>query len=106
MMPAQDRLAADLAKLQYGSYRFQVVHNVDALPRFESSAAFDALTRQVSSPVLWSPSVEWLIAHGVDTFVEVGPGKVLTGLVKQINRDVRTFNISDTQSLRSTLETI
>lgn len=106
MMPAQERLAADLSKLPYGSYRFQVVHNVDAEPRFDSDAVLDALTRQVSSPVLWAKSVERLISHGVDTFVEVGPGKVLSGLVKQINRDVRTFNVSDCESLRNTLDTI
>src|SRR6476469_3122399 len=85
MMPAQERLAADLAKLAYGSYQFQVVHNVDAEPRFDSSGVFDALTRQVSSPVRWFQSVECLISHGVDSFVEIGPGKVLSGLVRQIN---------------------
>jgi len=106
MMPAQERLANDLAKLPYGSYRFQIVHNVDAEPRFDNSAVFDALTRQVSCPVRWLQSVETLIKHGVDTFVEVGPGKVLCGLVRQINRDVSTFNVSDAESLRSTLESI
>jgi [acyl-carrier-protein] S-malonyltransferase len=106
MMPAQERLSADLAKLPYGSYQFQVVHNVDAEPRFDSDAVLDALTRQVSSPVLWSNSVENLISHGVDTFVEIGPGKVLSGLVRQIDRDARTMNISDAESLRSTLESI
>ena len=106
MMPAQERLAADLAKLQYGSYRFQVVHNVDAEPRFDSGAVLDALTRQVSSPVLWSKSIGCLRSHGVETFVEIGPGKVLSGLVKQIDRDARTLNVSDAESLRSTLETI
>jgi len=106
MMPAQERLANDLAKLLYGSYRFQVVHNVDAEPRFDSSSVLDALTRQVSSPVRWFQSVETLIKHGVDTFVEIGPGKILSGLVRQINRDVRSFNVSDAESLRSTLESI
>ena len=106
MMPAQERLASDLARLQYGSYRFQVVHNVDAEPRFDNSAVFDALTRQVSSPVLWSQSIETLIRHGVEAFVEVGPGKVLGGLVRQIDRNVRTFNVSDAESLRSTIESI
>jgi len=106
MMPAQERLANDLAKLPYGSYRFQIVHNVDAEPRFDNSAVFDALTRQVSCPVRWLQSVETLIKHGVDTFVEIGPGKVLCGLVRQINRDVSTFNVSDAESLRSTLESI
>jgi [acyl-carrier-protein] S-malonyltransferase len=106
MMPAQERLANDLAKLAYGSYRFQVVHNIDAEPRFDSSAVLDALTRQVSSPVRWLRSIETLLKKGVDTFVEVGPGKVLSGLVRQINRDVRTFNVSDAESLRNTLESI
>jgi len=106
MMPAQERLGADLAKLPYGSYRFQVVHNVDAEPRFDNSAVLDALTRQVTAPVLWLQSIENLIGHGVDTFVEIGPGRVLSGLVRQINRDVRCYNVSDTASLRSTLESI
>lgn len=106
MMPAQERLAIDLAKLHYGSYRFQVVHNVDAQPRFDSDAVLDALTRQVSSPVLWSDTIECLSSHGVETFIEIGPGKVLSGLVKQINREVRILNVSDTESLRSTLEFI
>ena len=106
MMPAQERLAVDLAKLPYGSYRFQVVHNVDAEPRFDNSAVLDALTRQVTAPVRWLQSIENLIRHGVDKFVELGPGKVLSGLVRQINRDVKCYNVSDTESLRSTLESI
>jgi len=96
----------DLARLSYGSYRFQVVHNVDAEPRSESSSVMDALTQQVSSPVRWLQSVENLISHGVDTFIEIGPGKILGGLVKQINRDVRIFNVNDSESLRNTLDTI
>jgi [acyl-carrier-protein] S-malonyltransferase len=106
MMPAQERLSADLAKLTYGSYGFQVIHNVDASPRIDSSSVFDALTRQVSSPVLWADSIKYLMSHGVDTFIEIGPGKVLSGLVKQIDREVRCLNVSNTESLRSTLETI
>lgn len=106
MAPAQERLAVDLAKLQYGGYGFQVVHNVDAEPRFDSSAVFDALTRQVSSPVLWLQSVECLRSHGVDTFVEIGPGRVLSGLVRQIDREAKCYSVSDAESLRSTLESI
>jgi len=64
------------------------------------------LTRQVSSPVKWMQSVQDLKAAGVDTFVEVGPGKVLSGLVKQIDRDVRILNVENTESLRNTLETL
>lgn len=106
MMPAQDRLADELGVLRFGEYGFPVVHNVDAAPNTDSTQVADRLTRQVSSPVKWLPSVETMIGCGVDTFVEVGPGKVLTGLVRQINRDVRTFNIGDAESLRSTFEFI
>jgi [acyl-carrier-protein] S-malonyltransferase len=60
------------------------------------------LIRQVTAPVRWLESIELLIAEGVDTFVEVGPGKVLTGLMRQINRNVKCFNIEDVDSLRTT----
>jgi [acyl-carrier-protein] S-malonyltransferase len=106
MMPAQESLAEDLAGLAYGSYRFPVVHNVDAAASDDRDAVKSKLTRQVSMPVRWLDSVRTLAADGVDTFVEIGPGKVLTGLVRQIDRDVATLNVSDAESLRSTLESI
>ncbi|MFN6964893.1 MAG: ACP S-malonyltransferase [Pyrinomonadaceae bacterium] len=106
MMPAQERLAGDLAALSYGNFRFPVVHNVDAAPNDDHSIVADRLTRQVSSPVRWLQSVQSLIGAGVDTFIEIGPGKVLSGLIRQIDRDVRTMNVDSFDSLRSTLETI
>jgi len=106
MMPAQERLAADLAALSYGDLKFPVVHNVDAKANENAAVVCDKLTWQVSSPVRWLESVENLVASGVDTFVEIGPGKVLSGLVRQINRDVRTMNVDSFESLRSTLETL
>lgn len=102
MMPAQEKLAADLENIGYTDLRFPIVQNVDAEFNSESGNVKDALTRQVSSPVRWLQSVEKLIANGVDTFVEVGAGKVLSGLVKQINRDVRIMNIENSESLRAT----
>ena len=104
MMPAQERLAEDLAKLNYGNFEVPIVHNVDATANDDSGKVEDALTRQVSSPVLWLQSVRYLIGEGVDTFVEVGPGKVLSGLVRQIDRDVRVFNIENSESLGNTIE--
>jgi [acyl-carrier-protein] S-malonyltransferase len=83
-----------------------VFHNVDAAANESSDAVCDKLTQQVSSPVRWLESVQNLIAAGVDNFVEVGPGKVLSGLVRQINRDVRCTNVDSFESLRNTLETI
>lgn len=100
MMPAQERLAADLQKLNYHDLSFPIVHNVDAAANSEGAKVAEALTKQVSSPVRWLQSVELLVENGVDTFVEVGAGKVLSGLVRQINRDVRCLNVENFDSLR------
>jgi [acyl-carrier-protein] S-malonyltransferase len=106
MMPAQLRLAADLGGLEYGDFSFPIVHNVDAAVNAVASDACDRLTRQVSSPVCWLESVEGLIAQGVEKFVEIGPGKVLSGLVRQINREVAYANVEDSVSLGNTIETL
>lgn len=104
MMSAQERLAADLAKVNFRDGAYPVVHNVDAGPNSRGAAAADKLIRQVSSPVRWLESVKGLIASGVDNFVEIGPGKVLTGLVRQIDREVRYANIENTEGLNSALD--
>ena len=106
MMPAQERLAVDLAGLKYGDFDFPVVHNVDAEVNENSQSVADKLTRQVSSPVRWLQSVETMTAGGVDKFIEIGPGKVLTGLVRQIDREVAYANVEDSGSLSNTLETL
>lgn len=106
MMPAQERLSADLEKLQYSEFLFPIVHNVDAAQNASASIVADLLTRQVSSTVRWLESVRNMRASGVERFVELGPGKVLTGLVRQIDRDAVYSNIEDSVSLRSTLETL
>jgi [acyl-carrier-protein] S-malonyltransferase len=106
MMPAQEKQAADLANLSYGDFAFPIVHNVDAATNNVASAVCDKLTRQVSSPVRWLQTIENMAASGVDKFIEIGPGKVLTGLVRQINRDAAYANIENTESLRNTLETL
>ncbi len=104
MMPAQERLADDLSQLDFGQFAFPIVHNVDAVSSTDSGAVADKLTRQVSSPVRWLESVEAMKAAGATRFIEIGPGKVLTGLVRQIDRDAVYSNIEDTDSLRNTLE--
>ena len=106
MMPAQERLADDLRGLDYGEFAFPILHNVDAAVNTDSSLVCDKLTRQVSSPVRWLQTVENLSASGVEKFVEIGPGKVLTGLVRQINREVVYANIENSESLRNTIETL
>jgi [acyl-carrier-protein] S-malonyltransferase len=106
MMPAQERLAADLEQLEFHDLRLPLVTNVDAAAITSGADALDALVRQVSAPVRWRESVEFLIQEGVEKFVEVGPGKVLSGLVRQINRDARSLNVEDAASLRATREAL
>lgn len=106
MMPAQERLASDLAKLEYGEFEFPIFHNVDAAANSDSSVVAVNLTQQVSSPVRWLQTIENMRANGVEKFIEIGPGKVLTGLVRQIDKEAVYANIENTDSLRNTLETL
>lgn len=95
MKPAQDRLAPDLAALSFSEPAMPVVTNVDARATTVPDELRDALVRQVSAPVRWVESMQLLMSHGVDTFVEAGPGKVLSGLMRQISRDVKMLNVED-----------
>lgn len=104
MLPAQDKLAVDLAEIDFQDLRFPIIENVSAEANTSGERARTALTEQVSSPVLWAQTIENLINEGVETFVEVGAGKVLSGLVRQINRDVRCLNVEDVESLKGSLE--
>ena len=106
MKPAQDRLAVDLRELEFGEVKTPVVTNVDALVTTDSAKLRDALIRQVSSPVKWLESMRLLIDQGVKTFVEVGPGKVLAGLMRQISRDVDCLNVENADSLQATVNKI
>jgi [acyl-carrier-protein] S-malonyltransferase len=101
MKPAQERLAADLANISFKELAVPLVTNVDASSIKTGAEARDALVRQVSQPVRWLASVEFLASQGVQTFIEVGPGKVLSGLVRQINRDLRCVSIEDEATLRA-----
>jgi [acyl-carrier-protein] S-malonyltransferase len=99
MMPAQERLAADLAKLPFKDPAVPLVNNVEARVVRTAAECRDGLVRQVSAPVLWQPAVERMRAEGVSTFLEVGPGAVLSGLVKKIDRAARVLNVEDPASL-------
>ncbi|HUE81944.1 MAG TPA: ACP S-malonyltransferase [Pyrinomonadaceae bacterium] len=100
MKPAQERLEQDLETVNFSDLNTPLVTNVDAVEITSGTAARDSLTRQVSSPVRWLESIELMIANGSDTFVEIGPGKVLSGLLRQINREVRSLNVEDADSLK------
>jgi len=104
MKPAQDRLALDLQSLKFENPGIPVVCNVDAVSLTDANTSRDALIRQVTGSVRWDQSVRHLIAQGVTTFVEVGPGKVLFGLMRQIDRSQKCLSVGDESSLQKTLE--
>jgi [acyl-carrier-protein] S-malonyltransferase len=99
MKPAQDRLAAELARVPFRDPEVPLVNNVDARVVRDGAACRDGLVRQVSGAVRWQESVEVLAREGVDVFVEVGPGTVLSGLVRKIVRDARVLNVDSPESL-------
>ncbi len=99
MQPAQDRLARDLAALDFARPRIPVIANIDAASKTEADSARDALVRQVTGAVQWVGCVRKLIELGAGTFVEAGPGKVLTGLMRQIDRAQTAANVEDQASL-------
>jgi len=103
MQPAQDRLAADLHALNFHNPEVPVMCNVDAVLVTTADASRDALVRQVTGAVQWVKSMQALIALGVENYVEVGPGKVLCGLMKQIDKTRVCVNVQDEDSLQKTL---
>jgi len=103
MQPAQDRLAEDLRQLSFQNPSCAVVSNVDAALVTSAQAARDALIRQVTGTVRWAPSLRLLIDKGVSLFIEVGPGKVLWGLMRQIDRSKTCMTVGDEASLQKTL---
>ena len=103
MKPAEDRLAPELRALPAHDPRIPVVANVDAEPKRDAAAAIEALIRQVSAPVRWEDVVVRLIREGTRTFVELGPGTVLAGLIRKIDRSVTVVSIEDGDSLAAAL---
>ena len=103
MKPAEDRLAPELRALTASNPKFPVVANVDAEPKRDAHSSIEALIKQVSSPVRWEQVVKRLIADGATTFVELGPGSVLAGLIKKIDRGVKVMSIEDAQGLEAAL---
>jgi [acyl-carrier-protein] S-malonyltransferase len=99
MKPAEDRLAPELRAIQTQTPRVPIVANVDAEPKREAQAAIEALVQQVSAPVRWEAVVRRLASEGVTTYVEVGPGTVLSGLVRKIHREAVVVNFGSPDDL-------
>lgn len=106
MKPAEVQLERDLRAAEFGALRFPLVTNVDAEAIHTGNEAREALIRQVCMPVRWEDSIHEMIDEGVRIFVEVGPGRVLSGLLRQIDRSVRSFNVEDAASLQLTVEKV
>ncbi len=103
LKPAGKLLDADLESITFDDFKTPLIANTTAQVVKSPSEIRETLVKQVSSPVLWEDSIRLMLDHGVDTFVEIGPGKVLSGFVKKINKEVRSLNIEDTESLKKTL---
>jgi len=99
MKPAEERLAPELRALAVKDPRVPIVANVDAEPKRDARGAIEALVRQVSMPVRWEDVVRRLASEGVTTYVEVGPGMVLSGLVKKIHKDARVVSFAAPEDL-------
>jgi len=104
MKPAQDRLEGDLKELKMQKPVYPVACNVDAELVTDDLRALDTLVRQVTGSVKWDQCIRLLIAQGVETFIEVGPSKVLTGLMRQIDRSKTCLSVGDTGTLTKALE--
>lgn len=106
MDPAQERLAVELKEISFRNLTTPIVTNVDARAISSGDEARDALVRQVSQPVRWLDSVEFLMSQGVQSLIEIGPGRVLSGLARQIDRSLRCVNVEDKASLSTTRDAI
>ncbi|MBX3278288.1 MAG: ACP S-malonyltransferase [Acidobacteria bacterium] len=106
MRPAQEAMTAPLSGTHFNALPVPLVNNVDAAFVTSGDAAREGLIRQISSPVRWTETIAALVSSGATTFVEVGPGKVLSGLVRAIDRDVRLLNVEDTASLTAAIEAL
>ncbi len=106
MKPAAKQLREVLDAIEMSNARIPVVANVTAEPLTSSAEIKEKLIEQLYSPVLWEDSVKKMIALGVDTFIEIGPGKVLSGLTKKIDKTVTTYSVSDETSAASVIDAL
>jgi [acyl-carrier-protein] S-malonyltransferase len=106
MQRAADRLAADVAAVRWSDLTVPLVNNADAKPLRSAAAVQDSLIRQLPSPVRWEESIKVMHSLGVATFIEVGPGTVLTGLIKRIVPEAAALNVHDPKSLDVTLRAL
>jgi [acyl-carrier-protein] S-malonyltransferase len=103
MEDASSKFDAVIAKTNFEEARIPVLQNYSAKPSTSASVIKDAISKQMRNSVRWCESIEYMLAQGVDCFIEIGPGRALTGMIKKIDRSAKTFNIEDRTSLTETL---
>lgn len=104
MKPAAQKLGMELEKVKFYNARIPVVSNINAQLMTDKDVIKGALVEQAASPVLWEDGIKTMLAEGVHTFIEVGPGKVLSGFTKKIDKEATMLNIEDIASLEKTLD--
>lgn len=106
MKQAGERLAQELGKTTINDLRIPIVNNADAKFLQKASELRTSLIQQISSPLYWEDSIRTMTTDGFDTFIEIGPGKVLSGLVKRIARDANVLNVEDVKSMDECLKAL
>jgi [acyl-carrier-protein] S-malonyltransferase len=106
MADASDRLAKLLEGIKFKHPMIPIVNNADAMFLNDGESIKKSLIRQLSNPLLWEDSIRVIVDSGIDTFIEVGPGKVLSGLIKRIEPSAKVFNVEDIKSLNNTLTSL
>jgi [acyl-carrier-protein] S-malonyltransferase len=101
MMPAARVVEQALASINVGSLAFPVIANVDAEPNQDGARVGELLVRQVSSPVRWEQSMRYAVQHGVTRALEIGPGKVLAGLLRRVDKNVELFSVADSDAVQN-----
>ncbi|MGE5174270.1 MAG: ACP S-malonyltransferase [Betaproteobacteria bacterium] len=106
MRKAGDRLAKELESVAISDLSIPIVNNADAKFLQKASEIRPSLIKQISSPLYWEDSIKNMVSDGHDTFIEIGPAKVLSGLVKRIAKDAKVLNVEDVKSMHDTLKTL
>lgn len=103
MKSAEIKLQKELEKASFNDFAYPIITNVDAEIINKGTTARSALVRQVCSPVLWVDTMKQLVTHGIQAVVEIGPGKVLSGLLRRYNKDIECYQVEDEESLEKTV---
>ena len=106
MKPAEMKLQQELEKTEFQDLSFPVITNVEAKPNSKGAAAKEFLRQQVCSPVRWAETMKSIADQGIQTVVELGPGKVLSGLMRRFDKNIQCYQVNDIRSLEQTVSAL